>query len=96
MTKNYCDKFGHKCECGTYFADIERERDEARAEAADMRKTYEEEVSRCVRAEADAARLREALKRIANGYDDGVGPCYWSGLDARDIARAALAGEEGT
>jgi len=56
---------------------------------------------RYTRAEVEAlrvenARLREALKRIANGYEDSLGTCYWSGLDARDIARAALAGEEGT
>lgn len=41
-------------------------------------------------AEALVKQLKDALHRIANRYDDGVGESYGSGGEAAKIAREAL------
>lgn len=45
------------------------------------------------KAQAEAERYKAGLKLIANGYDDGVGAVYWTGIQTAKIALKVLNNE---
>jgi hypothetical protein len=76
-------------------AAIQRLLDTARAALRDTaEKQREARAQREVRLAARIAKLEWALSQIANGYDDGVMGVYFSGPEAAELARAALAAKE--
>ncbi|MCA3125183.1 MAG: hypothetical protein ING90_21300 [Rhodocyclaceae bacterium] len=81
---------------------VKRERDEARGQFAHERDFRLAAMRRAERAEADAARLREALADLYAAHDSWTGcrcrtsdvcPSCDRAILAREKARAALAGE---
>lgn len=82
---------------GELQAEVERlraERDEARAELSYMVQGYRDQKQRAERAEADAARLREALRGLTE--ESCREHCTGGRVHRNECieARAALAGEE--
>jgi hypothetical protein len=86
-------------------SECEHERDEARWEAGNTRGALVAATHRAEKAEADAARLREALADLYAAHDSGTGcrcrtsdvcPSCDRAILAREKARAALAGEQET